>query len=386
MDVHSFAIYRRVPPADDREPAHVDDPSGAVADLAGTRQVDLLEPGDPARIGPYDLLCRLPRGGQGADVFVGSTGPDTPLVVIKRLPEGAPELARKRLAREVENAARVKSSRVARIIDQDLAADAPYYVQEYVTGTPLDEFLARRAAGLNAEELRRIAIGLLRALRDVHAAGVVHRDVKPGNIIISGADVWLVDFGISRYIGPEPPSGTSTTGIAALGTKLFASPEQLQGAVLTEASDVYSWGMVIAYAAGAVHPVDPDDTMPDSDYFLALRAGRFNLSAVPPNLLDSVSAALKLAPEKRPSVARLAKQVEQHTRWLGETSQIPAPRTTMRDLQSVGAVVEAARYELARLERAVADTWTGFGAAIAVVAVLGIVAGLVLAVVYHLVF
>ncbi|MGY1640902.1 serine/threonine-protein kinase [Geodermatophilus sp. SYSU D00703] len=362
------------------------DPTGAVADLAGTRQVDLLEPGDPHRIGPYELLCRLPRGGQGADVFVGSTGPSSPLVVIKRLPEGAPELARKRLAREVENAARVKSSRVARIVDQDLTADAPYYVQEYVTGTPLDEFLARRAAGLNAEELRRIAIGLLRALRDVHAAGVVHRDVKPGNIIISGADVWLVDFGISRYIGPEPPSGTSTTGIAALGTKLFASPEQLQGAVLTEASDVYSWGMVIAYAAGAVHPVDPDDTLPDSDYFLALRAGRLNLTAVPPNLLDSVSAALKFAPEKRPSVARLAKQVEQHTRWLGETSQIPDPRTTIRDLQSVGAVVEAARYELARLERAVADTWTGFAAAAVVVAVLGIVAGLVLAVLYHLVF
>ncbi|MGY1632279.1 serine/threonine-protein kinase [Geodermatophilus sp. SYSU D01186] len=362
------------------------DPTGAVADLAGTRQVHLLEPGDPDRIGPYTLMCRLPRGGQGADLFVGSTGDDGPLVVIKRLPEAAPDLARKRLAREVENATRVKSSRVARIVDQDLAADAPYYVQEYVSGTPLDEFLAHRSAGLNAEELRRIAIGLLRALRDVHAAGVVHRDVKPGNIIISGNDVWLVDFGISRYIGPEPPSGTATTGMAVLGTKLFASPEQLQGAALTEASDVYSWGMVIAFAAGAVHPVDPDDTMSDSDYFLALRGGRLNLSQVPPNLLDSVTQALRFAPEKRPSLSALARQVEQQTRWLGGTSQIPDPRTTMRDLQSVGAVVEAARYELARLERAVADTRAGFAAAVAVAVLLGIVAGLVLAIAYHVVF
>jgi serine/threonine protein kinase len=361
------------------------DPAVAVADLAETRQIDLLEPGDPDRIGPYELLCRLPRGGQGADVFVGSAGPNSPLVVIKRLPEASPELARKRLAREVENAVRVKSSRVAKIVDQDLDADAPYYVQEYVSGTPLDEFLAHRSGGLNAEELRRIAIGLLRALRDVHAAGVVHRDVKPGNIIISGTDVYLVDFGISRYIGPEPPSGTSTTGIAALGTKLFASPEQLQGAVLTEASDVYSWGMVIAYAAGAVHPVDPDDTMPDSDYFLALRAGRLNLTTVPPNLLDSVSQSLRFAPDRRPSVATLARQVEQRTRWLGGTSQIPDPRTTMRDLQSLGAVVEAARFELARLERAVADTRSGFAAAIAVMVLLGVLAGLVLAVVYHVV-
>ena len=359
------------------------DPAVAVADLAGTRQIDLLEAGDPDRIGPYELRCRLPRGGQGADVFVGSAEANGALVVIKRLPDGAPELARKRLAREVENAARVKSSRVASIVDQDLEADAPYYVQQYVPGTPLDEFLAHRAGGLTDEELRRIAIGLLRALRDVHAAGVVHRDVKPGNIIISGTDVWLVDFGISRYVGPEPPSGTSTTGIAALGTKLFASPEQLQGAVLTQASDVYSWGMVIAYAAGAVHPVDPDDTMPDSEYFLALRAGRLNLSHVPPNLLDSVTQALKFAPEKRPAIAQLARQVEQRTRWLGGTSQIPDPRTTMRDLQSVGALVEAGRYELARLERAVADTRAGYGAAIAVAVLLGVVAGLLLAIVYH---
>jgi len=362
------------------------DPALAVADLAATRQVDLLEPGDPDRIGPYELLCRLPRGGQGADVFVGSADPDAPLVVIKRLPEGAPELARRRLAREVENAARVRSSRVARIVDRDLDAGAPYYVQEYVAGTPLDEFLAHRSGGLNAEELRRVALGLLRALRDVHAAGVVHRDVKPGNIVISGTDVWLVDFGISRYVGPEPPSGAATTGMTVLGTKLFASPEQLQGAALTEASDVYSWGMVVAYAAGAVHPVDPDDSMSDSDYYLALRAGRLDLTRVPPNLLDSVSQALRFAPDRRPSVARLARQVEQQTRWLGETSQIPDLRTTVGDLRSPEAVAEVARYQLARLERAVADTWSGLAAAVAVVVALGFVAGLLLAVAYHSVF
>ncbi len=105
------------------------DTAGAVADLAGTRQISLLDPGDPDRIGPYHLLCRLPRGGQGADVFVGSAGEDDALVVIKRLPEAAPDLARKRLAREVENATRVKSSRVASIVEQDLTADAPYYVK-----------------------------------------------------------------------------------------------------------------------------------------------------------------------------------------------------------------------------------------------------------------
>ena len=92
------------PTAVEGRPYRVDealDPAGAVADLAGTRQIALLEPGDPDRIGPYDLLCRLPRGGQGADVFVGSAGSDAALVVIKQLPAAAPELARKRLARDV---------------------------------------------------------------------------------------------------------------------------------------------------------------------------------------------------------------------------------------------------------------------------------------------
>ncbi|WNV74095.1 serine/threonine-protein kinase [Geodermatophilus sp. DSM 44513] len=362
------------------------DPAGAVADLAGTREIRLLEPGDPDRIGPYHLICRLPRGGQGADVFVGSAGEDGALVVIKRLPEAAPDLARRRLAREVENAARVTSPRVASIVDRDLTADAPYYVQQYVPGTPLDEFMAARAGGLTGGELRRIALGLLAALRDVHAAGVVHRDVKPGNIIICGDQVWLVDFGISRYVGPEPPSGTVTSGMAALGTKLFASPEQLAGAVLSEASDVYSWGLVVAFAAGGVHPVDPDDSLPDSDYYLALRAGRLDLSRVPGDLLDSVQQALRFLPERRPTVDRLARQVEQRTRRLVTDPADGDPRRPTRDLPSLGTVTDTARQGLARVERAVADTWSGFAAAAAVVVLLGLVIGLVLAVAFHAVF
>ena len=240
-------------------------PTENLADGLGDRRVHPLEPGDPGEIGPYRLLCRLPRGGQGADVFVGRSGEAGPLVVVKCLPAGAGELVRRRFAREVENAARIRSPRVASIVDQDLDTASPYYAQEYIAGTPLDEFLAAREGGLNAEELRRVAIGLLRALRDVHAAEVVHRDVKPGNIIITERDVFLVDFGISRFLGSAGPAGTVTTQLAGFGSKLFASPEQLHGLPLTEASDVYSWGMVIAYAAGGRHPVDPDDELLPAD-------------------------------------------------------------------------------------------------------------------------
>jgi len=354
----------------------------------GTRRVHPLEAGDPVAIGPYTVLCRLPRGGQGADVFVAKKTDDAAaaLVVVKCLPADAGELTRRRFAREVANAARIGSTRVARIVDQDLEAKSPYYVQEYISGLPLDEWLAQRErGGLNAEELRRVAIGLLRALRDAHAAKVVHRDVKPGNIVISDKGVFLVDFGISRYLGTEHADGTVTTALNGFGSKLFASPEQLQGLPLTEASDVYSWGMVIAYAAGARHPVDPDDELSPADYWLELRAGRIDLSAVPSNLLDSVTHALRFAPERRPSLSELARDVEQRTRWLGQTSEIPSPRTVPGDFRSLDAVRELVRYQLGRVERAVADTQTGYAVAIGAAALLGVVAGLVLAVLFHVV-
>jgi serine/threonine protein kinase len=359
----------------------------ALVTVVGPRRVYPPEPGDPITIGPYTVLCRLPRGGQGADVFVARNTEDAaaPLVVIKCLPADAGDLNRRRFAREVENAARINSPRVARIVGHDLEAKSPYYAQEFIPGLPLDEFLEQREGGLNAEELRRIAIGLIRALRDAHAAKVVHRDVKPGNIIISDKGVWLVDFGISRYIGTEHADGTVTSSINGFGSKLFASPEQLQGLPLTEASDVYSWGMVIAYAAGARHPVDPDDELSPADYWLELKGGRVDLSAVPHNLLDSVTHALRFQPERRPSLAELTRDVEQSTRWLAQTSEIPSPRTALADFLSLDAARDVVRYQLARLERAVADTSSGYAVAIGIAVLAGIVAGLILALLFHVV-
>jgi eukaryotic-like serine/threonine-protein kinase len=155
--------------------------------------------------------------------------------------------------------------------------------------------------------------------------------------------------------------------------------------VLTEASDVYSWGMVIAYAAGARHPVDPDDELSPADYWIELKAGRIDLTSVPRNLLDPVTQALRFQPERRPSLSELARDVEQKTRWLAQASEIPSPRTVIGDFRSLDAVREVVRYQLARLERAVADTTAGYAAAAGIAVLLGMVAGLVLALVFHIV-
>jgi hypothetical protein len=141
--------------------------------------------------------------------------------------------------------------------------------------------------------------------------------------------------------------------------------------------------MVIAYAAGARHPVDPDDELSPADYWLELKGGRIDLTPVPHNLLDSVSHALRFPPERRPSLAELTRDVEQSTRWLAQTSEIPSPRTVFADFTSLDAVLDVVRYQLARLERAVADTTSGYAAAIGIAVLAGIVAGLVLALLFH---
>src|SRR4051812_2072726 len=105
-------------------------PFEGLTDVVCTRRVYPLEPADPRCIGPYTAVCRLPRGGQGADVFVGKSD-EQGRVVIKCLPAQAGEMSRRRFAREVENAARIRSPRVARIVDQDLTSSSPYYVQEF---------------------------------------------------------------------------------------------------------------------------------------------------------------------------------------------------------------------------------------------------------------
>ena len=106
---------------------------------------------------------------------------------------------------------------------------------------------------------------------------------------------------------------------------------------------------------------------------------------MPHNLLDAVTHALRFQPERRPSLSELARDVEQKTRWLAQTSEIPSPRTAIGDFRSLDAVREVVRYQLARLERAVADTNSGYAAAAAIAVLLGVIAGLILALVFHII-
>jgi serine/threonine protein kinase len=346
------------------------------------RQVLPLTADDPDRVGDHELLCRLPPGGQSADVFVGRSGDDR--VVVKMQSAEASRDAIERFRAEVANASRISSPRVARVLDSDLEAQRPYFVQQFVDGTPLSELLEQRQrqqdrqrAGLNTEELRRLAVGLLLAIEDVHSAGVVHRDVKPGNVIITpDGDVVLVDFGISRLSG-EDGSLTRTSQVVFIGSHLFASPEQIgPTSRLTPATDVYSWGLVVATAAGR-YPADPTADL--ATHYQNLLHDHLDLSALPPDLAAPVRAALRPRAQDRPTVSRLVQQVESATRWYAvPDSAIAQPRWRLEDALRLGAV----RYQLGQLERAIVDSPAHYAAALVLGGLLGSGFGLLLAVLW----
>ena len=198
----------------------------------------------PDTLGPYRLLKRLGEGGMG--VVYLAVDPEQRQVAVKALrPAIASDPnARRRLAREVETMRRVRSPFVAEVLDADVTSDPPYIVTRYVSGQTLEEVVGR-SGQLTGTELARLASGLALALAAVHAAGVVHRDLKPGNVMLAGGEPVVIDFGIAQV----PDSTRLTQTGMFMGTPGYLAPEVIEGKPSGPASDVHSWGATVAFAA-----------------------------------------------------------------------------------------------------------------------------------------
>ncbi|MBV2357950.1 protein kinase [Streptomyces sp. J2-1] len=249
------------------------------------------QPGDPARIGPYRIIGRLGSGGMGT-VHAGLTADGLRVAVKVIHPAQAqdPEF-RARFRREVQLSARVQGPCLVPLLAADPEAGAPWLATAYAPGPTLDRHIARYGP-LTGGTLYAFATGTAQALAAIHAAGVVHRDVKPQNVILSPAGPRVLDFGIAHAA-----DGTSVTRTGVLtGTPGWISPEHYRSGVAGPAGDMFAWGALIAYAATGRLPFGTG--APDVVAYRVM-SGEADLAGTPAELRDIVADALAKEPGAR---------------------------------------------------------------------------------------
>ena len=255
----------------------------------------------PRKIGPYRLIEKVGEGGMGV-VYLGADteGRQVAVKVLGAAVASDPN-ARHRLAREVETMRRVRNRFVAEVLDADVDGPSPYIVTRYVPGRTLEDTV-RQGGPLRGVALDNLAEGLAEALTAIHAAGVIHRDLKPGNVMLDGDHPVIIDFGIAHV--PDATRLTKT-GLV-MGTPGYLAPEVIEGGSSSGASDVHSWGATVAYAATGRQPFGSGTYQ---TIFFRVLEGKAELDGVPPYLLPFVTAALSTDPRARPTARWLAGQL-----------------------------------------------------------------------------
>ena len=196
---------------------------------------------DPREVGAYRLLGRLGEGGQGV-VFLAE-GPTGSSAALKLLPPTTDPQVRSRFLKEVAAAQRVARFCTAQVLDAGIFERRPFIVSEFVSGPSLVEIVEQFGPRSGAA-LERIAVATLTALDAVHAAGMVHRDFKPANVLLGPDGPVVIDFGLAAV----PGMTTVLSGEAAIGTPAFMAPEQLAGTRVTAAADMWSWAVTMVFA------------------------------------------------------------------------------------------------------------------------------------------
>ncbi|MEB8342621.1 serine/threonine-protein kinase [Streptomyces endophyticus] len=260
--------------------------------------MEALEAQDPRTVGTYRVLGRIGEGGMGRVYLARNAGGRSVALKFIHADMAAQPGFRERFRREADVVRRVGAPGTVPVVDTGLEERHPWYASEYVSGPSLQDSVDRFGP-LPAESLWRLAADLAQTLEHVHRDRLVHRDLKPSNVLLSADGPRLIDFGIVHAaLDAGLTSAALTSTGARIGTPAYMSPEQAYGEKVTAATDVYSFGLTLAFAATGVQPhrgsLDPQ------------------LPGVAEELRNVIRHCLDPEPERRPDAGQLVVRARTH--------------------------------------------------------------------------
>ncbi|MEU8510857.1 serine/threonine-protein kinase [Kitasatospora sp. NPDC048722] len=271
---------------------------------------EALTPDDPGEVGGYRLCARLGAGGMGR-VYLAYTPGGRPVALKVVRPEFAedPEF-RHRFTQEVASARRIHSLYTAQVVDAGTDDTSPWLATTFVPGPSLDRVVQRHGP-LPERTVLLLLAGVAEALQAIHAAGVVHRDLKPGNVLVAADGPRVIDFGIARAADASPLTGTGLR----IGSPGFMAPEQALGQPATPATDVFALGALVAFSGSGVSPFGGG---PEPTALYRAVHEEPDLSRLPHGLHELVRYCLAKNSEDRPGTAWLIEAARSHPAVGGE--------------------------------------------------------------------
>lgn len=289
-----------------------------------------LQSGDPTSLGPYRLEGRLGAGGMGEVYAARSPGGRRIAIKVIRAEYATDPTFRQRFAREVEAARKVGGFHTAQIVAADPEADRPWMATAYIDGPSLLD-LVRTHGPLPVEHCMILARELAEGIAAIHERGLVHRDLKPSNVLMAPDGARIIDFGIARAAGE---SSLTSAGVA-VGTFAYMSPEQVAAREVGPATDVFSLGALLTYAATGHGPFDAE-SIPAITHKIITQEP--DLDGLYGALRRVIAGCLAKSPEVRPTAEAALLMLQANT---AETEIETAPEAAVPEALSLAVAASA---------------------------------------------